>query len=125
MIDSDRKSNLASLGVTFAGVQFRSPIGLAAIGGSSHFGKEDINRDCEDEANIQFVLKHIKAGSSYIYVNISYLTEATLIKLKKETIPQKKADSKERRFISSSASAGSRFMKAEIPVAPMEWRGYI
>jgi dihydroorotate dehydrogenase/Pyruvate/2-oxoacid:ferredoxin oxidoreductase delta subunit len=118
MMKSNRKGILPGLDVTLAGVHFRSPIGLAAIGGSSHFGKEDIDKDCEDEVNIQFVLKHIQAGSSYIYVNISYLTEATLMKLKKKTLPPKKVDSKGRRFISSSASASSRFMKAETLVAP-------
>lgn len=99
-----KKGTLPSLDVKVAGVHFSSPIGLAAIGGSSYFGKPETNQDQQNETDTRFLLKNVKAGSSYIYLNCSYLTAPTLHKLQKNMGTPKQ--------IAGSKVFGSRFMPA-------------
>ena len=70
-----------SLEVTVAGVRFRSPIGLAPIGGSSHFGARDPDEDRELQVALDYVLKNVEAGSNHVCVNVSYIRPDTLRKL--------------------------------------------
>ena len=104
MINVSKDGNISGLNVTMAGVHFRSPVGLAAIGGSSHFGKPEIRPDRQNETNARYLLKNIKAGSSYLYLNCSYLTAPTLHKLQQNVGSPKQ--------ISGSEVFGGRFMKA-------------
>ena len=115
MISSSRQSDPPDLGVTMAGVRFRSPIGLGPIGGGSHFGKPEADKDREDEASLRFFLEHVRAGSSCLYLNFSYLTEATLGKLLEGTAP---ADPPR-----CTAAWGERFLRAHTPVAPYGLEG--
>ncbi len=74
------------LNVTLAGVEFRSPFGLSAIG--SLYGKEgDIPK-----VRAEILLRGAKAGAGYIYLggSGSALTEATLAKLQKTAKPGKR-----------------------------------
>jgi dihydroorotate dehydrogenase len=70
-----------SLDVTLAGVRFRSPIGLAPLGGGSHFGRREADEAREDQVRLDFLLRLVRAGSNCVYLNFSYLTEATLQKV--------------------------------------------
>ncbi|MCX8032235.1 MAG: 4Fe-4S binding protein [Thermoleophilia bacterium] len=70
-----------NLETTVAGVRFRSPIGLAPIGGSSHFGARDPDENRELEGAVEYVLKNVEAGSNHVCVNISYIRPETLRKL--------------------------------------------
>ena len=110
MTESARRSAQARLGVTLAGVELRSPIGLAPIGGGCHFGKQDEDPDRELETHLQFLLEHVRAGSSFLYLNISYLTEATLLRLLGGEGLGDRAG--------SNAPWGERFMRAGTPLAP-------
>lgn len=96
--------------VTLAGVRFKSPIGMAPIGGGSHFGRPDADQDREEAISLQFLLEHVRAGSSYLYLNFSYLTEATLLKLLERAGPRGRSD--------SLGPAGERFVRASTPAAP-------
>jgi dihydroorotate dehydrogenase/NAD-dependent dihydropyrimidine dehydrogenase PreA subunit len=109
------QSDSPGLDVTLAGVRFRSPIGLGPIGGGSHFGKPDADTDRERETSLRFLLEHVRAGSSCLYLNFSYLTEATLDKLLEGTDPK---DSPR-----SMAAGGERFLRAQTPVAPYGLEG--
>ncbi len=77
-----------SLNVTLAGVEFRSPFGLSAIGGL--YGKGGDN----PKVHAEILLKGAEAGAGYIYVGGSggSLTKATLAKLEEMPRPQKKPD---------------------------------
>jgi dihydroorotate dehydrogenase/Pyruvate/2-oxoacid:ferredoxin oxidoreductase delta subunit len=110
MMESALESDLHRLDVTLAGVRFRSPIGLAAIGGSRHFGKQETDRDREDEVSLRFLLSNIKNGSAYIYLNVSYLTERTLRRLLEETGCRDRPE--------PPVVWAERFMRAETPVDP-------
>jgi dihydroorotate dehydrogenase/Pyruvate/2-oxoacid:ferredoxin oxidoreductase delta subunit len=115
MTEPTRQSTSPDLGVTLAGVRFRSPIGLAAIGGSSHFGKPDPSGDREDETRLRFILQNVANGSSCVYINISYLTETTLLKLLQGASPQPGSP--------PSEAWAQRFMKAVAPDAPYSLEG--
>lgn len=110
MREEDRSSDMRGLGVTLAGVRFKSPIGLAPIGGGSHFGGPDADPDREDQISLRFLLDHVKAGSNCLYLNFSYLTEATLRKLVDGGPPKVPSD--------PSKAPGERFMRAVTPAAP-------
>lgn len=87
----------------------RSPISLAAIGGSKHFGRPESSGDREEEVTLRFLLEHVDAGSSCLYLNISYLSEATFNKLLREApAPAPR----------QPASGAERFMEALTPAAP-------
>ncbi len=107
MTKNARQSDPPSLGVTLAGVRFRSPIGLGPIGGGSHFGKPEADSEREGEASLRFLLEHVRAGSSCLYLNISYLTEATLGKLLEGTDPTDPPR--------STPAWGERFLRAAYP----------
>src|SRR4030043_229575 len=93
-----------SLNVTFAGKEFRSPIGVGAIG--RPWGK---NITAEEHAKV--LLKHVEAGAGYICIpTCAYLTEATLSKLRETARPEyKSAQSKPNQV---------RTMKIQTPTAP-------
>ncbi len=109
MTESTHETIPARLGVTLAGVELRSPIGLAPIGGGSHFGRQDGDPEREFATHLQFLLQHVRAGSSFLYLNVSYLTEATLRKLLGDTDPGARA---------GAPAWAERFMRAGTPVAP-------
>ena len=54
-----------AMDVVVAGVRFRSPIGLAAIGGGSHFGKPDADPELEEDVQLQFLLVEAVPAASY------------------------------------------------------------
>ncbi|MFH1652231.1 MAG: 4Fe-4S binding protein [Chloroflexota bacterium] len=71
------KAAAPGLKVTFAGVEFRSPIGVAAI--DNTFGCDPpANLDAYVRTNADILLKHIKAGAGYVYVMAGYATEETI-----------------------------------------------
>ena len=107
MIKSNIHNDLPDLKVTVAGVNFKSPIGVAAI--AHHFGK-DIPEDHEapGEADAKVLLKHIQAGAGYVYVNGFSATDAT----------QKKLLERARREEVDRLQDATRTLKAETPVPP-------
>ncbi len=75
-----------SLNVTLAGVEFRSPIGVSAVGGL--YGKGGYS----PKVRAEILLKHAEAGAGYIYVPAGggSLTEATKTKVQEMPRPEKK-----------------------------------
>jgi dihydroorotate dehydrogenase/Pyruvate/2-oxoacid:ferredoxin oxidoreductase delta subunit len=110
MTDGTPQSALPCLDVTLAGVHFRSPIGLAPIGGGSHFGRPEPDEAREAHVRLRFMLDHVRAGSSFLYLNFSYLTEATLLRLL-EAAPAGGGTG-------TGEAWGERFMRAETRGAP-------
>lgn len=100
-----------SLDVTLAGVHFRSPIGVAAIG---HHSGQEAPGESGGELDAGVLLKHIQAGAGFVYVNGMYVTEATQKKL------MERARFEEVHHLSA---AGERYMKAETPSAPYGLEG--
>ena len=45
-------------------MQFRSPIGVGAIG--AHWGKEQDDPEAHAEINSEILTKHVRAGAGYI-----------------------------------------------------------
>ncbi len=76
-----------SLEVTLAGVRFRSPIGLAPIGGGSHFGGRDPDEVREHEVRLRFLRRLVRAGTNSLVLNVSYLAEDTLAAVLREAPP--------------------------------------
>ncbi len=99
-----------AMDVVVAGVRFRSPIGLAAIGGGSHFGKPDADPELEEDVQLQFLLGSIESGSSCVYINVSYLSEATLRKLAGGSVPDSRGG--------APRIWADRFMRAVTTVPP-------
>lgn len=94
-----------SLRVTLAGVEFRSPIGVAAVG--RPWGKELF---AAPELHAEVLLKHAEAGAGYIYIpNCGFVTEATISKLRETARPE---------AVPPLNPMGRRLMKAKTPVAP-------
>ena len=110
MAGSALPTGAPGLAVTLAGVPFRSPIGLAPIGGGSHFGRPNPDPDREAEITLRYLLDHVRAGSNCLYLNVSYLTRETLAKLQKGTM-QVPAPAR-------PAAWSERFLTAVTPVAP-------
>ena len=110
MTESASAAGAPSLAVTLAGVPFRSPIGLAPVGGGSHFGRPDADVGREAEITLRFLLDHVRAGSNCLYLNVSYLTEATLRKLQGGVLPHGPS--------AQPAAWAERFLKAVTPAAP-------
>ena len=78
------KSGKPSLNLTVAGVPFRSPIGVAALG--NHFGKElYYNPKLYAEITADIALRHVKAGAGYIYVTGAVVSEQTIRKLRERS----------------------------------------
>jgi len=115
MTDNVRRNGSSNTGVTLAGVGFRSPIGLAPIGGGSHWGKPDADPDREREICLDLMLRNVEAGSSCLYLNFSYLTEETFRKLSGGAPPRTEPD--------RARPPGERFMKAATPAAPYGLEG--
>ncbi len=84
MAASAGSRGVPSLDVTLAGVRHRSPIGLAPIGGGSHFGDREPDEALEHEVRLRFLRRIVRAGSNCLYLNVSYLTEETLRRLIEE-----------------------------------------
>jgi len=60
-----------------AGVPFRSPVGVAALG--THFGRDKIgDPQGNAEINADILLKHVKAGAGFIAIGGSFISDATL-----------------------------------------------
>lgn len=70
-----KKATSPSLNVTMAGVQFRSPVGVGAIG--AHWGKEQPDPEVHAEINSEILMKHVRAGAGYIILAGMFMTEAT------------------------------------------------
>ena len=106
-----RKTTSPGLEVTMAGVKFRSPIGVAAIG--NHWGKEMLDEPPEVQAEMKadVLLKHCKAGAGFVYVNVSSLTDATIAKVRE------RARFEENRSM-PKGGMGIRVMQGEAPEAP-------
>lgn len=105
--NNDREKT-PDLSVNMAGVHFRSPVGVAAVG--RHFGK-DAYRDEEagGEGDARELLKHIKAGAGYVYVNGMYVTDETVKKLRERARPEE---------VHVAREMGVRAMKAVTPLNP-------
>ncbi len=73
-----------SLNVKFAGIEFRSPIGVGPIG--RPWGK-----NITPEEHAEILLRHVEAGAGYICIpTCCYLTETTMDKLKERARPEYK-----------------------------------
>jgi len=103
-----QKGALPSLNVTMAGVQFRSPIGVAPIG--NPFGRQS-PEDPESfaEVNTEVLLKHVRAGAGYIYLMAGYATEATIRKVQERA----RLEEGRPRYVRSQ-----RALRIETPLAP-------
>jgi dihydropyrimidine dehydrogenase (NAD+) subunit PreA len=89
-----------SLEVTFAGVKFKSPIGVGAIGRPN-------GRNITTEMHAEVLLKHVEAGASYIVVpTCIYVSEETISKLKQRAVPEETPP---------LLPAGNRGMRASTP----------
>lgn len=115
MADNVIRNGSPTTDVRLAGVRFRSPIGLAPIGGGSHWGRPDDDPDREREVCLDQLLRSVRAGSSCIYLNFSYLTEETFQKLGGGTHPKAESD--------ISRPPGERFMRALTPADPYGLEG--
>lgn len=102
-----KKKDSIDLGVTVAGIHFKSPIGVAAI--AHHFGK-DKPTDQEEPglADARVLLKHVQAGAGYINILGFFSTESTQKKLMEWARPEP----------DSRLQDAMRIMKAETPLAP-------
>jgi len=110
MSESMQKETSPSLMVSLAGVEFRSPIGVAAI--SRPWGKA---LSMAPEVHAEVLLKHAKAGAGYIYiVNCGLVTKSALCKLQETARSEK---------IPPLGGMGRRFMKASATVAPYGFEG--
>lgn len=97
------KVSAPSLEVTFAGLKFRSPIGVGAVG--RPFGKS-----VTPELHAEVLLKHVEAGAGYIVIPAGgYATQETIRKIEARAKPE------ERR---SSFPSGMRIIRAYTPVGP-------
>ena len=109
------KNASPGLNVTMAGVNFKNPFGVAALG--SHFGKEvyyDPKLYAEITADI--ALKHIKAGAGYIYVAGGMVSDETIRKLGERSKIREKHEP-------PPGGIQSRAMKAGRAVAPEGMEG--
>jgi dihydropyrimidine dehydrogenase (NAD+) subunit PreA len=100
-------NGLPGLNLTFAGVNFRSPIGVAAI--AHHFGKdlpEDSGSPGSTDARV--LLNHVKAGAGYIYTLSFFASESTQKKLLARSRPEN----------NQCLRDAMRTMKADTPSAP-------
>jgi dihydropyrimidine dehydrogenase (NAD+) subunit PreA len=105
-----RKASEPSLDVIMAGVHFRSPIGVAAVGNA--FGKELYHDPkVHAEANAKILLDHVRAGAGYVYLQFQYITDATLKKLRERARPE------ETHYIPRKGFQ-PKCLKVETPVAP-------
>ncbi|MBN1631062.1 MAG: 4Fe-4S binding protein [Thermoleophilia bacterium] len=114
MNDNAHRSDASTTDVTLAGVRFRSPIGLAPIGGGSHWGRPDPDPEREREVCLDLLLQNVRAGSSCVYLNFSYLTEQTFLKLRGGEPPAPAGPAAP----GGPGAPGERFMRAGTPVAP-------
>jgi len=99
-----QKMKVPGLNVTFGGIEFRSPIGVGAVG--RPWGK---NTTPEEHAGI--LLKHVEAGAGYICIPTCWhFTEATLNKLQETGKPEYKATPLQPRQ--------ARTMRIQTPLSP-------
>jgi dihydropyrimidine dehydrogenase (NAD+) subunit PreA len=104
-----RETETRDLNVTFAGVEFRSPVGVGAVG--RPWGK-----DTTPEMHAEVLLKHVEAGAGYVCIPTCwYFTEETLSKLQGAARPEYKETPKQAR--------GARTMKIQTPAAPYGLEG--
>jgi dihydropyrimidine dehydrogenase (NAD+) subunit PreA len=76
MPESVKTKESIDLSVKMAGINFRSPIGVAAV--AHHFGKDlPGNQDEPGLTEAGVLLKHIQAGAGYVYILGFFATEAT------------------------------------------------
>ena len=81
MVQARQKAKAPSLDVTMAGVHFRSPVGVAAVGNA--FGRELYHDPkLHAEANAKVLLDHVRAGAGYVYLQFQHITDETLKKLR-------------------------------------------
>ena len=89
------------LGITFAGVKMRSPLGISPI--NMPLGERSA---ITPELHAEVLLKHAEAGAGFIYVpGASYITMEMISELRKRARPRE----------TSKAPGGMRFMKVETP----------
>lgn len=101
-----------SLNVTMAGVHFRSPVGVAAIGGHYGVGREAYsNPQLYAEVVAEIMLKHVKAGAGYVYVTGAVVSDETIRKLRERVKIEEKHNI-------PWGAVGGRSMRAGRPVAP-------
>ena len=93
-----------NLNVTLAGVPFRSPIGVGAIG--AHWGKAQQEPKVHAEINSEILIKHVRAGAGYIILAGMFLTEAT----ERMLLERSRMDEV---FLPPSDGHGMRMIKAE------------
>ena len=90
---------IEKLGITFAGVRMRSPLGVATI--NMPLGDRSV---MTPELHAEVLLKHAEAGAGFVYVpGCNYISTEMLSELKQRAKP--------REF--SSGPSGERFMKIE------------
>ncbi|MFH1651712.1 MAG: 4Fe-4S binding protein [Chloroflexota bacterium] len=84
-----KKTALPDLGLTMAGVHFRSPVGVAAVGNA--FGRE-LYHDAKKhaETNAKVLLDHVRAGAGYVYLQFQHITDETLRKLRERARPEER-----------------------------------
>lgn len=98
--DKEVASNLET---TFAGIKFRSPIGVGAVG-----RPEGANLTAKQHAEV--LLKHAEAGVGYLYLpTCSYATEETIRKVKEVAKPNR---------VNPKFPPGTRTIIATTPVSP-------
>ena len=103
-----QKVSTRSLNITFAGVEFSSPIGVGPVG--RPFGK-----NVTPEMHAEILLKHAEAGASHICIpTCKYLKEETLAKLQETAIPEERPPLHPKQV---------RTMRIETPLSPYGLEG--
>ena len=99
-----RKTQKTNLNLRFAGIEFKSPIGVGAVG-------RPWGRNVTPEEHAEVLLKHVNAGAGYICIpTCGYVAEGTLDKLKETSRQEYKS--------AQSKPNQTRTMKIQTPVAP-------
>lgn len=89
------------LGITFAGLRMRSPLGISAI--NMPLGDRSA---ITPEIHAEVLMKHVDAGAGFVYVpGAGSITKEMIAKLQKRARPR----------ATSKAPGGMRFMKVETP----------
>jgi dihydropyrimidine dehydrogenase (NAD+) subunit PreA len=97
-------SEAPNLELTFAGMKFKSPIGVGAVG-------RPMGKNCTPALHADVLLKHVEAGASYINLpTCDYATEETLRKIEAYAKPFK--------MTGNNRGMPLRISKAVTPAAP-------
>ena len=93
-----------NLEIDFAGIKFKSPIGVGAVG-------RPMGKNCTPQLHADILLKHVEAGASYINLpTCDYVTEESLRKIESYAKPFEKSG--------NNAGLGLRISKVVTQGAP-------